>query len=51
MPELLALDEQLAEAVKLYGYIREHKAMAAMDFALVRAPDVPNELWAAPSPR
>jgi len=50
-PELLALDEQLAEAVKLYGYIRERKAMAAMDFALIRAPEVPDELWAVPSPQ
>jgi hypothetical protein len=51
VPELLALDDQLAEAVKLYGYIRERKAMAAMDFALIRAPEVPDELWAVPSPR
>jgi len=51
VPELLALDEQLAEAVKLYGYIRERKAMAAWDFALVRAPEVPDELWAVPSPQ
>lgn len=51
VPELLALDEQLAEAVKLYGYIRERKAMAAWDFALVRAPEVPDELWAVSSPR
>lgn len=50
-PELLALDEQLADAVKLYGDIRERKAMAAQDFALVRAPVIPDELWAAPSPQ
>lgn len=50
-PELLAIGEQLAEAVEQYGFIRERKAMAALDFATVRAPEVPEELWAVPDAR